>query len=193
MSETQLAAAAAAAVGPSAAEEQAVTSASGLSSVRRGQGQEAEGGQDPKDAAVADSINDAWTRSVEWVGTVRERGVAGADIGNRLYAGKKRMFKGHKWERGRERRVARTKMLLRDMDKRVQRFKAVRFNQRSLSLFPSFLFFFLASALLTVFSLVYFIVSVPCQGQAVAAGKKVQCVEEDAEAAVLTPRHVCSY
>jgi len=142
MSETQLAAAAAAAVGPSAAEEQAVTSASGLSSVRRGQGQEAEGGQDPKDAAVADSINDAWTRSVEWVGTVRERGVAGADIGNRLYAGKKRMFKGHKWERGRERRVARTKMLLRDMDKRVQRFKAVRFNQRSLSLFPSFLFFF---------------------------------------------------
>ena len=146
MSETQLAAAAAAAaaVGSSAAEEQAVTGASELLlGVRRGQGQGAEG-QDPKDAAAADGINDAWTRSVEWVGTVRERGVAGADIGNRLYAGKKRMFKGHKWERGRERRVARTKMLLRDMDKRVQRFKAVRFSTNALSLSSpaSFFFFF---------------------------------------------------
>ena len=141
MSETQLASASAtaAAAVPStfsvaAAEEEeqekrgeaaaAATSVSGLlSSVRREQGRGR--GQDSKDAA------DAWTRSVEWVGTVRERSVAGADIGNRLYAGKKRMFKGHKWERERERRVARTKMLLRDMDKRVQRFKAVRFNALS--------------------------------------------------------------
>jgi Mitochondrial ribosomal protein mL59 len=66
------------------------------------------------------------TGSVEWIGTVRERRVAGADIGARLYAGKKRMFKGHKWERERERRELRTKILLRDMDKRVQRFKQVR-------------------------------------------------------------------
>jgi len=65
---------------------------------------------------------------VEWTGTVRERGVAGADIGARLYAGKKRMFKGHKWERVRERRAIRTKILLRDMDKRVQRFKRYRAN-----------------------------------------------------------------
>jgi hypothetical protein len=71
--------------------------------------------------AVAD-----WTMPVEWTGTVRERNVAGADVGNRLYAGKKRMFKGHKWERTRERRVGRTKMLLRDMDERIQRFKGVR-------------------------------------------------------------------
>lgn len=67
-----------------------------------------------------------WTMPVEWTGTVRERNVAGADVGNRLYAGKKRMFKGHKWERMRERRVGRTKMLLRDMDERIQRFKGVR-------------------------------------------------------------------
>jgi large subunit ribosomal protein L25 len=66
------------------------------------------------------------TGSVEWIGTVRERRVAGADIGARLYAGKKRMFKGHKWERERERRETRTKILLRDMDKRIQRFKQVR-------------------------------------------------------------------
>jgi large subunit ribosomal protein L25 len=67
-----------------------------------------------------------WTMPVEWTGTVRERNVAGADVGNRLYAGKKRMFKGHKWERMRERRVGRTEMLLRDMDKRIERFKGVR-------------------------------------------------------------------
>ena len=107
-------------------------------------------------AAAADDATDAaaaaWTRSVEWVGTVRERNVEGADVGNRLYAGKKRMFKGHKWERERERRVARTKMLLRDMDKRVQRFKGVRcsllfflflFLSRTQLLFLVFFFLFL--------------------------------------------------
>ena len=72
-----------------------------------------------------------WTIPVEWTGMVRERNVAGADIGNRLYAGKKRMFKGHKWERTRERRVGRTNMLLRDMDKRIERFKGVRLHSSS--------------------------------------------------------------
>ena len=81
-----------------------------------------------------------WMIPVEWTGKVRERNVAGADVGNRLYAGKKRMFKGHKWERMRERRVGRTKMLLRDMDERIQRFKGVRqiFGTASLSSSPSF-------------------------------------------------------
>jgi large subunit ribosomal protein L25 len=82
------------------------------------------------DARASDVADAAWTRPVEWVGAVRERNVAGADVGNRLYAGKKRMFKGHKWERTRERRVARTNMLLRDMDKRVERFKGVSFFLR---------------------------------------------------------------
>ena len=70
----------------------------------------------------------AWWRKtlVEWTGIVPARGVPGAEIGVRLYAGKKRMFKGHKWERMRERRAVRTNILLRDMDKRVQRFKRVR-------------------------------------------------------------------
>jgi len=75
-----------------------------------------------------------WTIAVEWSGTVRERSVAGADVGNRLYAGKKRMFKGHKWERTRERRVGRTEMLLRDMDKRIQRFKGYRAKGKPLPL-----------------------------------------------------------
>lgn len=203
--------------------EEVVALANGLVGVRRGQGQEQEQGQgreevedgrgwglDPRDAeAVASAVyaaataDDAWmTRSVEWVGKVRERAVAGVDVGNRLYAGKKRMFKGHKWERERGRRVARTKMLLRDMDKRVQRFKAVRTVSKPAlpllsSLFLVFFFsllglcrsLFLFADALTVFpSPYFFIVLVPCQGQAVAVGKKVQCVEEDAEAAVLTPR-----
>lgn len=90
------------------------------------------------------AATDAWMRSVEWVGTLRERNVAGADVGNRLYAGKKRMFKGHKWERVRERRVARTKVMLRDMDQRVQRFKGVR--GITLSFYPSKGFLFSASA-----------------------------------------------
>ncbi|KAH9042543.1 hypothetical protein EDB85DRAFT_2139114 [Lactarius pseudohatsudake] len=76
----------------------------------------------------------AWKGSVEWVGSLRERSVAGADVGNRLYAGKKRMFKGHKWERTRERRITRTKILLRDMDKRVERFKQYRAKGKPLPL-----------------------------------------------------------
>jgi large subunit ribosomal protein L25 len=76
----------------------------------------------------------ALTGSVEWVGSLRERSVAGADVGNRLYAGKKRMFKGHKWERTRERRITRTKILLRDMDKRVERFKQYRAKGKPLPL-----------------------------------------------------------
>lgn len=144
--------------------------ASGLVSVRKGRELERERergledgtqglarGQDSKaeDVVAGPEDDDAWARSVEWAGTVRERSVAGATVGNRLYAGKKRMFKGHKWERERERRVARTKMLLRDMDKRVQRFKGVRaftttgffFLPPLLFIFHCFLFFFSVSFL----------------------------------------------
>lgn len=93
---------------------------SGLTNRQPAELQEAQRNSSP------DEDNAAWTGSVEWVGSLRERSVAGADVGNRLYAGKKRMFKGHKWERTRERRITRTKILLRDMDKRVERFKQVR-------------------------------------------------------------------
>jgi len=37
--------------------------------------------------------------SCEGIGMVWERNVAVADVGNHLYVGKKRMFKGHKWGR----------------------------------------------------------------------------------------------
>jgi len=88
-------------------------------------------------AAASAASHPAADRAVKVSGLTnrrRERSVAGADVGNRLYAGKKRMFKGHKWERTRERRVARTKILLRDMDKRVERFKQYRAKGKPLPL-----------------------------------------------------------
>ncbi|KAG3229897.1 hypothetical protein P692DRAFT_20853850 [Suillus brevipes Sb2] len=64
-----------------------------------------------------------WTRPVEWTGEVKEKKVLGAEVGNRLYAGKKRMFKGHKWQRIAEKREKRRALLMRSMPKRVREFK----------------------------------------------------------------------
>lgn len=72
-----------------------------------------------------DDSEEWWSQPVEWVGEVKERKVSGAEIGNRLYAGKKHMFKGHKWERVAENRALKRKMLMRDMEKRIQRYKQV--------------------------------------------------------------------
>lgn len=47
----------------------------------------------------------------------------GAALGTRLYAGKKRMFKGHKWERVKAHRERRQNILMRDMAKRVYNYK----------------------------------------------------------------------
>jgi large subunit ribosomal protein L25 len=44
----------------------------------------------------------------------------------KMYAGRKRMFKGHKWERVQDQRKKRTQILMRDMSKRVARYKEVR-------------------------------------------------------------------
>ena len=43
----------------------------------------------------------------------------------KMYAGRKRMFKGHKWERVQDRREKRTQVLMRDMSKRIARYKEV--------------------------------------------------------------------
>lgn len=71
-----------------------------------------------------------WARLVSWTGKLREKKVAGADVGNRLYAGRKRMFKGHKWQRTMPTREIRRKMLLRSMKSRVRRFKSVYRRRR---------------------------------------------------------------
>jgi len=44
----------------------------------------------------------------------------------KMYAGRKRMFKGHKWERVQAQKGRRTQILMRDMDKRIARYKEVR-------------------------------------------------------------------
>ncbi|PSS36987.1 hypothetical protein PHLCEN_2v1203 [Hermanssonia centrifuga] len=69
---------------------------------------------------------DRWTASIEWEGEVKEKKVPGADIGNRLYAGKKRMFKGHKWQRTMKKTKHRRWLLLRSMKGRISRFKSYR-------------------------------------------------------------------
>ena len=70
-----------------------------------------------------------WARgdAVKWEGEPKPN-VVGADIGNRLYAGKKRMFKGHKHERTKAKRVMRRTILLKDMKKRIIRFRGVSFS-----------------------------------------------------------------
>ena len=62
--------------------------------------------------------------AVQWEGAPKAK-VAGAEIGNRLYAGKRRMFKGHKWERTKAAVEVRRAMLLKDMPKRIVRYKGV--------------------------------------------------------------------
>ena len=80
--------------------------------------------QDPP--APAQSTSAPWMRQIEWTGEVKEKRVLGAEIGNRLYAGKKRMFKGHKWQRIAEKREKRRALLMRSMPKRIKEFKQVR-------------------------------------------------------------------
>jgi large subunit ribosomal protein L25 len=70
-----------------------------------------------------------------WEGEPKPK-VAGSDIGNRLYAGKKRMFKGHKWERTRAKRDAKRAMLLRSMKQRLIRYKGVSSSDVVLVLCP---------------------------------------------------------
>ncbi|KAF9068517.1 hypothetical protein BDP27DRAFT_1421869 [Rhodocollybia butyracea] len=68
-------------------------------------------------------LDEALAFPVDWVGKFEPRITTGSDLGVRLYAGKKRMFKGHKWERTKPRREAHKSMLMRDMDWRVTKFK----------------------------------------------------------------------
>jgi large subunit ribosomal protein L25 len=69
---------------------------------------------------------DNWNSPVEWVGKVPEKVAVGTELGIRLYAGKKRMFKGHLWERLKAKRIRRRSILMRDMAARVKSYKTVR-------------------------------------------------------------------
>ncbi|KAG6919845.1 hypothetical protein DXG01_000350 [Tephrocybe rancida] len=70
------------------------------------------------------SLDNTWMNPVEWVGEVKTKEVPGAELGTRLYAAKKRMFKGHRWERLKAARAKKGKILMRDMARRVRNYKA---------------------------------------------------------------------
>jgi len=53
-----------------------------------------------------------------------------------VYAGRKRMFKGHKWERALKKRRGQIRMRLRDMRKRIARFRSVHKRWRPRPLAP---------------------------------------------------------
>ncbi|GBE83879.1 hypothetical protein SCP_0509360 [Sparassis crispa] len=71
-----------------------------------------------------------WKYELEWEGKLKQKEVPGQDVGNKLYAGKRRMFKGHKWERTREQREEKRKMLMKGMAKRIERFKTTYRRKR---------------------------------------------------------------
>ncbi|KNZ73508.1 hypothetical protein J132_03272 [Termitomyces sp. J132] len=71
------------------------------------------------------SLKDTWMNPVGWVGEPKVKEVPGAELGTRLYAAKKRMFKGHRWERLKEARDNKKKILMRDMARRIRNYKAV--------------------------------------------------------------------
>jgi large subunit ribosomal protein L25 len=70
---------------------------------------------------------ESWSRDVVWTGEVKEKTVRGLNVGymNRVYLGRKKFFKGHKWERVKEKRMRRRKVLMRDMKKRIVSYKTV--------------------------------------------------------------------
>lgn len=76
-------------------------------------------------------------QAIYWEGKIDLKKKAGAALGTKLYAGKRRMFKGHQWERVKEQREKKREILLRDMPKRIEAYKNVRYV--ALALLPPLL------------------------------------------------------
>ncbi|KDR80233.1 hypothetical protein GALMADRAFT_242528 [Galerina marginata CBS 339.88] len=79
----------------------------------------------------------AWHKQVVWAGEGAPKKVPGTGLGTRLYTGKRRMFKGHLWERKRARKVRRHTILMRDMPARIARYKNYYKKRRPNPLKPS--------------------------------------------------------
>ncbi|CAA7267215.1 unnamed protein product [Cyclocybe aegerita] len=78
-----------------------------------------------------------WDTPVAWAGEVKDKKTPGSELGTRLYAGKKRMFKGHLWERELAHRRRRHSILMRDMEARVERYKTYYKKRKPNPLKPS--------------------------------------------------------
>jgi len=68
-------------------------------------------------------------RRIDWIGEVKVRQPTGSNVGNRLYAGKWRMFKGKKWQRVYKRRKNYQRILMSDMARRIRKFRLYRLRQ----------------------------------------------------------------
>ncbi|RXW19535.1 hypothetical protein EST38_g6317 [Candolleomyces aberdarensis] len=73
--------------------------------------------------ATAPEKGSILNKAVRWTGKIDLHRKAGADTGIKLYAGKKRMFKGHRWERLKDARERRQSILMRDMAARIRTYK----------------------------------------------------------------------
>ncbi|KAI0087379.1 hypothetical protein BDY19DRAFT_955428 [Irpex rosettiformis] len=86
--------------------------------------------EDPTLAKPMYKKGEVWLRGVKWEGEVKEKEAPGADVGNRLYAGKWRMFKGHKWQRTLKAREEKRAKALKVMDRRIKLFKGTYQRRR---------------------------------------------------------------
>ncbi|KAJ7739659.1 hypothetical protein DFH07DRAFT_752079 [Mycena maculata] len=75
--------------------------------------------------------------TVEWERRPSEKKVPGAETGARLYASKRRMFKGSKLERSRKQKAWRTWVLLHDMRKRIRRYRTNYVHRKANPLKPA--------------------------------------------------------
>ncbi|KAF8503900.1 hypothetical protein BU17DRAFT_101652 [Hysterangium stoloniferum] len=75
------------------------------------------------EVAVAAASSIDLQQPIQWIGDVKIRDPVGANVGNRLYAGKKQMFKGHKWERVIRRKRKYRRILMRHMKRRIQKWR----------------------------------------------------------------------
>jgi len=87
--------------------------------------QNLENAQKHKEALEAEKARERLWSNPLWVGEVKRKPIRGEELGIKLYAGKKRMFKGHLWEKQKAKKVRRQSMLMRDMKARVERYKSV--------------------------------------------------------------------
>lgn len=103
--------------------------------------------EDYEMARMAEAQKQLWSNPF-WVGSVKKKVTKGEELGVKLYAGKKKMFKGHTWERERAKRRRRQSLLMRDMKARIARYKSVSFIRYCLSRSIKFSEFFVLCAVL---------------------------------------------
>ncbi|KAJ7771655.1 hypothetical protein B0H16DRAFT_1881253 [Mycena metata] len=75
--------------------------------------------------------------TVEWDRRLAVKNIPGADEGTRLYAAKKKMFKGSRLERSIKQRAWRTWVLLHDMRKRIRKYRTYYVHKKPNPLNPS--------------------------------------------------------